>query len=126
MADAQELSRITTLAQLDDLLAASSERLVWIFKHSLICGTSAGAWREFEKFAARQADRTTIGVIEIQRAREVSREVEARTGLRHQSPQVLAIRSGRPVWHASHWEITERALDEAEEIHAELETANQA
>jgi len=122
MADAQELSRITTSAQLDDLFNASSRRPVWLFKHSLICPTSAGAWHEFEKFAARQSDRALIGVIEIQRARELSREVAVRTGVRHESPQVLLIRDGLAVWHGSHWEITEQALDQAAEDHLAVET----
>lgn len=124
MAEAQELSRITMLAQLDDLLNSSSERLVWLFKHSLICGTSAGARSEFERFAAKQSDRAAIGVIEIQRTRDVSREVAARTGVRHESPQVLLIRDGRAVWYASHRGITERALDDAVEAHVALQTAS--
>ena len=123
MADAQELSRITTSAQLDDLLNASSRRPVWLFKHSLICSVSAAAWHEFERFAARQSDRALIGVIEIQRARELSREVEVRTGVRHESPQALLIRDGLPLWHASHWEITEQALDEAAVDHLAAENS---
>ncbi len=123
MADAQELSRITTSAQLDDLLNAASMRPVWLFKHSLICPTSARAWHEFEKFAAKQSDRSHIGVIEIQRSREISREVEVRTGVRHQSPQALLIRGGLAVWHASHWSITERALDEAAQSNLAAETS---
>ena len=113
MADAQELSRITTAAQLDDLLNASHSRPVWIFKHSLICPTSDNAWREFEKFAAGTSEGTVIGVIEIQRARDVSKEAEMRIGVRHESPQAILIRDGQPVWHASHWGITERTLEDA-------------
>lgn len=124
MADAPELSRITTLTQLDDLLNLSLDRLVWLFKHSLVCGTSAGAWSEFERFAARQPQGTAMGVIEIQHARDVSREVEARTGVRHESPQVLLIRGGQPVWYASHWGITEQVLDEAAKAHVAPESAS--
>ena len=123
MADAQELSRFTTSAQLDNLFKASSKHPVWLFKHSLICPTSAGAWQEFERFAAKQANRERIGVIEIQRARELSREVAERTGVRHESPQALLIRDGLPLWHASHWEITEQSLDEAAEDHLAAENS---
>ncbi len=124
MADAQELSRITTSAQLDDFFDASSKRPLWLLKHSLICPTSAGALQEFEKFAARQSDRALIGVIEIQRARELSREVAVRTGVRHESPQALLIRDGLPIWHSSHWEITEQTLDQAAEDHLAVETTS--
>jgi len=45
-----------------------------------------------------------------------------RTGVRHESPQVLLIRDGLAVWHGSHWEITEQALDQAAEDHLAVET----
>lgn len=120
---ADSLNRITSLGQLDDLLELSSQRPVWLFKHSLICPTSARAWSEFGNFAAKQPEETAIAVIEIQQARDISTEVAARTGLRHESPQVLLIRDGRPVWHASHFSITEETLEEARESHG-LEIAN--
>ena len=99
---------------------------MWLFKHSLICPTSAEAWRAFRKFAARQSDDCRIGVIEIQRARDISREVEARTSVRHQSPQVFLVRDGRAIWHTSHWGITEEALDQAAKNHAAPATVSPA
>lgn len=118
MGEARELSRIQTPAQLDELLSASEHQPVWLFKHSLICPTSERAWEEFASFAGDEVARASIGVIEIQRSRELSREVEARTGVRHESPQVLLIRDGRPVWHASHWAINRQSLDQAAKAHA--------
>ncbi len=30
----------------------------------------------------------------------------SRTGIKHESPQVIVLRNGRPVYAASHWDIT--------------------
>jgi len=126
MADALEPNRITTLEQLDDLMAASSKIDVWMFKHSLICPTSDVAWSEFERFSTRTAPGEATAVVEIQRAREVSRAVEARTGIRHESPQVLLIRDGEAIWNASHWAITEQTLEAAAARHSVAAVAGSA
>ena len=123
MADASAPSKITTPEELDDLFAASHERPVWLFKHSLICPTSARAWDEFREFAERQPASTEMAVIEIQRARDLSRQVAERTGVKHESPQVLLLTDGNPVWQASHGSITAAALDRAAAATAPLETA---
>jgi bacillithiol system protein YtxJ len=59
-----------------------------------------------------------VSIVVVQKSRDVSREVEARTGVPHESPQALVLRDGRAVWSASHFDITadavERALKNAE------------
>lgn len=55
-------------------------------------------------------------MIVVQQSRSLSREVETRTGVRHESPQTIILRHGKAVWSASHYDITadgvERALSE--------------
>lgn len=126
MADAPEPSRISTHSELDDLMNASRRTPVWLFKHSLICPTSSAAWAQFERFAAAADPDIQTAVIEIQRARDVSQEVAARTGVRHESPQVLLIRDGEAVWSATHWAITERSLEDAAVAHCRSGSANTA
>lgn len=104
---------ITQPPELPPLLSA--DRPVWLFKHSLTCGVSARAWREFEGFAGgRPESAGMFAKVEVQRARELSSSIAERTGVRHQSPQVLLLRDGEVVWHESHWRITAAALAEAE------------
>jgi hypothetical protein len=43
----------------------------------------------------------------------LSRTIEERTGVRHESPQVLVFRSGKVVWNASHLKITRRTVTRA-------------
>ena len=93
--------------ELQSLFALSAERPVVLFKHSLTCPISAAA---YEEMSALDGD---VSLIVVQRARDVSREVERLTGIRHESPQAIILRRGRPVWNASHWKITRSAVEAA-------------
>jgi monothiol bacilliredoxin len=109
-----EIQRIESITALDELLEQAKERPVWVFKHSLTCGTSSAAWAEFRRFAAGQPeDGAVYALIEVQSARAVSRAFAERTGVRHQSPQALLLRDARVAWSASHYQISVRALKQA-------------
>ena len=99
---------LDSLDTLDRLFAESHVRPVVIFKHSTVCGISAGVYREVATVAS------DINVVTIQTHRHVSNEIALRTGVRHESPQAIVIRNGEPVYHASHYDI------EAEHIEAKL------
>lgn len=102
---------ICTVEELDTLWADSEHRDVWLLKHSLACGTSFEALRQFQQFAAGQGDEDRVhAIVEIQPCRELSDTISERTGVRHQSPQALLLRGGEVVWKASHWSITAEAL----------------
>lgn len=108
-----QIRRIENLEELDELIAQSSDRPVWIFKHSLTCPISASAWAEFQRFAAGrpEGDGTVYSLIEIQRSRPLSNAVAERTGVIHQSPQALLLKGGAVAWHASHNAIRVGALE---------------
>lgn len=98
---------ITEMSSFDDMANRSKERPVVIFKHSLTCPISSAAYSQMAEFPGE------VALIEVQRARELSREIENRLGIAHQSPQVIVLRNGRVVWNASHFEITADAVTEA-------------
>ncbi|MBW8873655.1 MAG: bacillithiol system redox-active protein YtxJ [Acidobacteria bacterium] len=109
-----DIQRIDSIPALDELIARSNQTPVWIFKHSLTCPVSSHAWSEFQRFAADSpADGPVCAVIEIQLARPVSNAVAERTGIRHESPQILLLREGRVAWQASHYGISREALRQA-------------
>ncbi len=85
----------------------SRERAIVIFKHSLTCSISAGA---YEQMAAFEGE---VLLVEVQRARALSTEIESRLGVMHESPQVIVLRNGEVVWNASHFRITADAVAEA-------------
>ena len=96
--------RITEKSSFEELADRSREAPVVIFKHSLTCPISAAAYNQMCEFAGE------VLLIEIQRARELSREVENRLGVRHESPQVIVLHKGQVAWNASHFDITVDAV----------------
>lgn len=92
---------------LEQMFQLSNDRPVILFKHSLTCPISSAAYQEMSQLASE------VALIVVQRARDLSSEVESRTGLRHESPQVMILRHGQAVWNASHWRITSEAVERA-------------
>jgi bacillithiol system protein YtxJ len=89
------------------LFELSHERPVLLFKHSNACPISARAYKQMEQFSG------DVAIVVVQKSREVSREVETRTGIRHESPQAFVLRNGEVVWSASHFDITSDAVESA-------------
>jgi bacillithiol system protein YtxJ len=56
------------------------------------------------------AEKVDVCRIVVQEARSVSEAVAKKTGVRHESPQVLLIRDGQCVWNTSHRQITADTL----------------
>ena len=97
---------VDSLEGLERLVAESHQRPVVLFKHSLTCGISSGVYRIVENVAA------DVNVVVIQTHRHVSNEITARTGVRHESPQAIVLRDGKPVYHASHYDIEAEHIEE--------------
>ena len=90
---------VDSLEGLERLVADSHSRPVILFKHSLTCGISSGVYREVSQVAA------DVNIVVIQTHRDVSNAVATLTGIRHESPQAIVLRDGKPVYHASHYDI---------------------
>ncbi len=99
--------KITQKEGLEALINSSNDRPVVIFKHSNSCPISAVAYREMEDLDG------DVSLIDVQSARDVSLEIESRTGVPHESPQVIILRDGKAVWNASHFDVKARAVAEA-------------
>ncbi|HEU4452518.1 MAG TPA: bacillithiol system redox-active protein YtxJ [Longimicrobium sp.] len=82
-----------------------------LFKHNTTCPISASAHQEMESFLSGNAG-APLYKIDINAARDVSDHVAERTGIAHESPQVIVLRGGRPAWNASLFDITAAALRE--------------
>lgn len=99
--------QITDTATLDQLLARSNDAPVILFKHSSTCPISSAAYQQMSQVE------TDVSLVVVQRSRDVSNEIEARTGIQHQSPQAIILRNGQAVWNASHYDITVGAVEQA-------------
>ena len=97
---------------LEELLKRSHNEPVLLFKHSTQCGRSAGVIEEFTAFE-RNNPGMQCGLNLVIEHREVSDEIEDRFGIRHESPQAILVVNEKPIWHASHWRITEDSIEAA-------------
>lgn len=107
--------RLTEPAALDEAIASSGERPVFVYKHSTVCPVSARAAGHYHDFAEGDTSTppplfTQVMVIEN---RDLSNEIESRLGIRHESPQLLLLRDGKVAWHASHFSISEDSIKSA-------------
>lgn len=101
-----QIVELTALAELDAVLAHSATRPVLLFKHSPTCGTSAQAHEEIESLVEEGSLPADVYLISVRASRAVSNAVAERFNLRHESPQVLLVRGGALMWHASHFRVT--------------------
>ena len=109
------MKEVTHLSQLDELEAAiqeSAERPVLLFKHSRQCGVSCEALDELHSHIGRNAGRAVYKMITVQTHRPLSDAAARRLGIRHETPQAILLKGGKPVWNASHFRITADRLDE--------------
>lgn len=98
--------KLTDISQLQDIQHLSKEQssnglTVLLFKHSTRCSISSMAlsrleskWKDDEKIPAYYLD--------LLNHRDISNEIESLYSVEHASPQVLLIKNGKCVYHASH------------------------
>ncbi len=102
---------LSSLAELDALLAQSANGPVAIFKHSTSCSISALAKTRLERqWPGAVGNTVRAYYLDLLRHRPVSNAVAQTLGIEHESPQLLLIQDGRCTYHASHMEIRVEAL----------------
>jgi bacillithiol system protein YtxJ len=97
---------------LDGVLTRSHDAPVLLFLHDPYCPISRRAWGEMQHLAEQPL--ADAYLVNVSRQHALADAIEARTGVRHESPQALILRRGKAVWDASHFAIT------AEEVGAAL------
>ncbi len=98
---------VTEQEEVEALFAASREAPVLLFKHDPYCIVSLMALQELERLGGE------IPTVNVAGSRTLSLGLAARTGVKHESPQVLVLRDGAAAWAASHGRITAGAVAEA-------------
>jgi bacillithiol system protein YtxJ len=107
------LTHLHDIDALDAAIEESRDRPVLLFKHSRTCGISCEAFDELHTHLDQVPSLASYKVITVQSHRQVSDEAAARLGVRHETPQAILLRYGKPVWKASHFRITAAALSQA-------------
>ncbi|MEZ5359690.1 MAG: bacillithiol system redox-active protein YtxJ [Candidatus Zixiibacteriota bacterium] len=94
------------------ILETSKNKPIFLLKHSTACPVSSSAHRQFVAFADgnNEAD---FWIVLVREQRPLSLEIAEKSGISHQSPQILLFSQGKPVWDCSHGRITEANLSSA-------------
>jgi bacillithiol system protein YtxJ len=95
-----QFTPVETAEALEDWFTRSEAQPVALFLHDPGCPISRAAFRQMSRLS------TEIPLIDVRTGTRLSHAVEERTGVRHESPQVIVLRHGQPVWSASHYAIT--------------------
>ena len=96
---------LRSMDQVDVLQDTSFHHPQVIFKHSTNCGISSLVRRSFEKDPNHPTTGITYYILDLIAFRNISNTIAENYGVRHESPQVLVVKEGRVVAHASHHSI---------------------
>ena len=100
-------NKLTSEEQIDQVIAASEEKPVLLFKHSTRCSISSMSLdRLLRNWKPEDADKITPYYLDLIAFRSVSNLVAERFGVPHESPQVLLIQKGKVTYHESHYGIS--------------------
>lgn len=103
---------LTDSSQLLRLQQASKTTL--IFKHSTRCSISNAVLNRLERnWNSEEMQGVTPYFLDLLTYRNLSDEIAALFKVQHESPQVLIIRGGKTVYHASHFDIQYEQLKQA-------------
>lgn len=105
------MNKLHTLEEWQGVLRETAGQPAFVMKHSSTCPISAAGYQEFLFYETELPKYLVV----VQTARDVSKKIGEDTGVRHESPQVLLLKDGKAVWHASHYDIQQETLAGAEE-----------
>ena len=103
---------LTNVLQLDGIVAQSGQKPQLIFKHSTRCGISRMVKNQFEKDYPLSSSEVDLYYLDLLNYREVSNTIASRFKVYHESPQLLVIKDGNVLKHASHGSILDLNLKE--------------
>ncbi len=101
------------LASSDDLqraVAESYKHPVALFKHSTRCSISSAAKDRMERHWNFSDAQLPAYYLDLIKHRDVSNEIAAVTGIQHESPQLIILKDGKPVYNASHMEVNPKYI----------------
>lgn len=95
---------IKTTDQYEDLIQESFNKPLIIFKHSHSCAISSMALTRFEK-DIHSTTEINLTIVNVRADRKVSNYIAEQLSVTHESPQLLLIKNGEVLYHASHFNI---------------------
>lgn len=106
------MENLVRVQDLDSLKqAAAKAQHYWLFKHSSTCPVSAAAWNEYNEYCSLHPNQLFLFLV-VQEDRELSKEIEAITGIKHESPQLFHFANEQVDWQATHNKIKNKSMQE--------------
>lgn len=100
-------NKLTSEAQIDQVILESAAKPVLLFKHSTSCSISSMSLdRLLRNWKPEDSDKITPYYLDLLTYRNLSNLVAERFGIPHESPQVLLIQNGKVTYHESHYGIS--------------------
>ncbi len=103
---------LNSIEQVDALIKQSQEYPVVILKHSTSCGVSRMVMNGLTRDWDLTEDELHFYYLDLLQHRDISNLLAQRSGVRHESPQVLMFKNGVAIYNASHSGVTVRGLRE--------------
>jgi len=104
--------QLEVLNQLDDIVTASLTTPQLIFKHSTRCSISRFVLSDFMAYFSYSGTEFGANYLDLLNHRDISGAIAERLGVVHQSPQLIVIKNGKAIAHASHEGINELQLSQ--------------
>jgi len=98
---------LISLEQLKNIKIQSKKEPIAIFKHSTRCGISSMVIKRFVNSFDESLRDFKVYYLDLLSYRELSSEIGYEFQILHQSPQLLVIKKGEVVAHASHYDIAQ-------------------
>ncbi len=91
--------------QIDTIIERSAEKPQIIFKHSTRCGVSRMVMNDFSSKYGIVESEADLYFLDLLSFRSVSNAIAYAFQVYHESPQLIVVRNGETMMHASHGEI---------------------
>ena len=100
--------KLDSIETLYKLIEDSHHATQFIFKHSVRCSISSVAMSKLHN-AVKKMD---IYIIDVINNRDISNAAEQKLSVRHQSPQLIAVKNGKCLHHTSHMQISPAIIEQ--------------
>ncbi len=101
---------LDTIEGIDPIIKASADKPQIIFKHSTTCGISANAHYNLENGFDELEGKVDFHYLDLLANRPVSNAVAEKTGILHQSPQIIVLKDGKVVYTVTHLAINPKKI----------------
>lgn len=103
---------LDTVEKIDVIIENSKHKPQIIFKHSKTCGISQSAYDKLVSGFALLEGKVDFHYLDLLSFRSVSNEVAEKTGVLHQSPQIILLENGKVVYTVTHLAISPEKIVE--------------